>query len=126
MVTEGTGMFLDIEDRAGIGLSEPFRPARFSGDWNVTGRLIHGPVRDFNLMVARSFARSSLTVEGISGRQIFPPNDIRLIHALGGEITANGHIVAAGETIVADRGETIETRPLAESAKLAVCRISPL
>src|SRR3954453_19828990 len=39
MMIEGSGMFLDVEGGAGIDLSEPLRPARISGDWNVSGRL---------------------------------------------------------------------------------------
>src|SRR5947209_7321114 len=58
MVIEGAGMTLEVEDHGEIDLSRPFLPMSFSGDRDVQGRLNHGPVRDFNLIVARSFAQS--------------------------------------------------------------------
>ena len=127
MVIEGAGMVLDIEGRGEIDLSRPFLPMSFSGDWEVRGRLALGPVRDFNLMVLRSFARSAMSVEMVAARRLFSPDGVtRLIHVLEDEITANGHIVAAGETITLEKDEAAEMKPLGRPARLAVCRIWPL
>jgi environmental stress-induced protein Ves len=127
MVIAGAGMMLDAEDQGEIDLSVPFRPMRFSGDLAVHGRLNRGPVRDFNLMVARSFGQSELTAQDLVARKAFlPDGSIRLIHLLEGEVTANGHVVASGDTIVIDGNEAVEVKPLGQSARLAVCRISPL
>jgi hypothetical protein len=126
MVIEGDGMVLDAEDDGVIDLTKIFHPESFSGDWNVEGKLVGGPVRDFNFIVARSFAHSALRVECLSGRTIFQPNgDTRIIHVLDGEITANGHVVAVGETLVIGRDEAVEAKPLGDPAQLTVCRLTP-
>jgi environmental stress-induced protein Ves len=126
MMIEGQGIALDIEGAREIDLSKPFRPASFSGDWNVQGKLIHGPVRDFNLIVQRSFARSALTVDEIATRKVLPLDGaIRIIHLLDGEVVTGGHVVAARETMVIDKDEAVDMKPLGPSAKLAICRIHP-
>src|SRR5262245_25655774 len=57
MLIAGQGMVLEAGEHGLIDLSQPFAPVSFSGDWDVHGYLASGPVRDFNLMVAQSFAR---------------------------------------------------------------------
>lgn len=126
MVIEGAGMFLDADVHGTIDLTEPFVPASFSGDWGIEGTLVQGPVRDFNLMVARSFGKSALTTEMLVERRLITGNsDVRIAYVLDGEGLANGHVVAAGDTITVDRGEVLEISPLGEGLRLAVCRITP-
>ena len=68
MLLAGAGMTLDCGAHGRIELRR-FEPQRFSGDWAVHGMLVGGPVRDFNLMVDRARATSSLVVESIAGGQ---------------------------------------------------------
>lgn len=51
----GAGMELDFSGAAPAQrLTLPGHAARFSGDWRARARLLAGPVRDFNVMSARS------------------------------------------------------------------------
>jgi environmental stress-induced protein Ves len=54
VVAKGAGMELDFaEASAPLRLTGPGSGALFSGDWATRGRLLDGPVRDFNVMSAR-------------------------------------------------------------------------
>ncbi|HEX4300316.1 MAG TPA: HutD family protein [Gammaproteobacteria bacterium] len=54
VVTRGEGMELTFDGAAAPQrLAGPGHAASFSGDWATRGRLLGGPVRDFNVMSAR-------------------------------------------------------------------------
>jgi uncharacterized protein len=127
MVIEGEGMVLQAEGGREIELSTAFAPTSFSGDLDVHSRLIRGPVRDFNLIVARCFGKSELAVDEIAARKAYPPEGaIRVIHVFDGEVLANGHVIATDETIIIGEDEALDVKPLGPPARLAVCRISPV
>lgn len=55
VVAQGAGMELDFDNAsAPLRLAGPGQMACFSGDWLTRGRLLDGPVRDFNVMSART------------------------------------------------------------------------
>jgi len=125
MTIAGKGMSLDAGDHGTIDLSEPFKPRQFSGDWEVYGRLIDGAVRDFNLMVARNAAQGSLTVESLSRKTTLrSPEAALLIYILEGDGIVEGRIVAEGDTLILDRGESIAMSPGGESIRLAIASIA--
>lgn len=124
MLLEGKGMRLDIEEAAAIDLSIPCRPAAFSGDWTVTGTLVDGPVRDFNLMIARQFARGSLLCQRLSAPlPLTGDGTTRLIHSIDGEFSIGGHVLGAGETAILDEMESAVLTPLASEILIAICAI---
>ena len=54
VVLQGEGMELSFDGAsAPVRLTGPGTGAAFSGDWRTHGRLLDGPVRDFNVMTAR-------------------------------------------------------------------------
>lgn len=127
MLIEGSGMTLDAGGDGRIVLDRKFQPQRFSGDWTVKGSLRDGPVRDFNLMVWRSFANSRLTVLEIKGRHEFGESGATtLIHVLQGELLARSHVVAISDTLVFEAGERAGIEPLGAPALIAVAEIIPL
>ena len=112
MIVEGKGMTLSCGSHGDLELA-PFSPRLFSGDWDVYGELDGGPVRDFNWIVDRARARSSLEV-----RVIDAPTPVRVprgstcvMHVFSGALREAG----AGETIVA-----VEDLELAPSAPARV------
>ncbi len=96
MLLEGAGMTLDCQAHGPIDLTVPLVPCSFSGDWDVTGSLVAGAVRDFNLIVDRARADSSLEVRALATMETLavPPGAICIVHVLEG--------ADAGDTIVAD------------------------
>lgn len=106
MVLEGKGMRLDCGAHGMLDL-EPLAPRFFSGDWDVTGTLVEGPVRDFNLIVDRSRMRSSLEVVSNGGRI---QADVCILHILAGP--------DAGDTLIEEGELVIPTGVTAASARL--------
>lgn len=87
MVVEGKGMELNIAGMGTRRLDSPFEPLFFPGDAKTDCRLIEGPIRDFNLMVARSYGSGALRVMHLApgAPQPFAEN-IAALHVLRGRI----------------------------------------
>jgi environmental stress-induced protein Ves len=123
MLLDGQGMRLASEENGAIDLIR-YRPAAFSGDWTVTGKLIDGPVRDFNLMVARSFGRGSLACQKLTTPlPLIGDGSTRLIHAIDGELSLGGHIIGSGETVILAETEGGVVSPLDAGTLVALCTI---
>lgn len=123
MLLEGQGMRLETEANGVIDLA-PFRPAAFSGDWAVSGRLADGPVRDFNLMVARRFGQGTLACQKLTAPlPLTGDGAVRLIHAIDGEVALGGHVIGAGETVILETMEGGVLSPLEAEALFALCVI---
>jgi environmental stress-induced protein Ves len=123
MLLEGEGMRLETEESGVIDLAL-YRPAAFSGDWTVSGKLIDGPVRDFNLMVARRFGRGSLACQKLTAPlPLAGDGSVRLIHAIEGELSLGGHIIGEGETVILSGTENGVLSPLEAEAVFALCTI---
>jgi environmental stress-induced protein Ves len=90
MILSGEGMRLDCGVHGAIDLA-PREPRTFSGDWDVRGVLRRGPVRDFNLILARGRMRGSIAFVSAPG---VAHADICILHMLSGE--------GMGDTLVAD------------------------
>ncbi|WP_119392289.1 HutD/Ves family protein [Taklimakanibacter lacteus] len=124
MLLEGKGMRLHAEEAGVIDLAVPYRPASFSGDWAVSGALIDGPVKDFNLMVARQSGRGALACQELSAPlPLTGDGSTRLIHSIDGEFSVGGHLLASGETVILDGLESAVLAPLASTVLIALCSI---
>lgn len=120
MLLEGAGMTLDCGTRGLIEL-RPFEPRAFSGDWEVRGRLARGAVRDFNLMVDRARATSTLDVRVVSG-----PEEIAcdrgntcVVYVIDGSLAS----ASEGETLVAEGPIELVPRTV---ARVAIAHIAPI
>ncbi|HEY7006999.1 MAG TPA: HutD family protein, partial [Sphingomicrobium sp.] len=84
----GRGMELAVGGRPPHRIDRPFEPFVFSGDEPTACRLLDGPIRDFNLMVARTSARSHLEVRHLEGasRLHAPLSGDVIIHCFHGAI----------------------------------------
>lgn len=97
MVLEGHGMRLDCGAHGAIELA-PLVPRAFSGDWDVSGTLHDGPVRDFNVILDRAALRGSLEVVRTAG---VIRADICILHILTGP-DAGDTLVAEGQLEIPD------------------------
>jgi len=100
MVISGKGMELTIDGLGTKRLDRPFEHLFFPGDATTDCRLIDGPIRDFNFMIARSFGKGTLEVLRLTAGMAAPLS----------EITAAIHVLAGGIEI-----ETNDIRQLAAS-----------
>ncbi|MBX3228668.1 MAG: HutD family protein [Labilithrix sp.] len=116
VLLDGAGMTLDAGAHGRIELARHV-PRTFSGDWEVTGSLKNGPVRDFNLIVDRARATAELDVRTVTqATTVRAP--VCIAHVLAGTLVD----APEGSTLV-DAGE-LRFVP-AESAIVVVARITP-
>lgn len=121
MLLEGAGMTLDCREHGTVDLTKPFMPRSFSGDWDVSGALVNGPVRDFNLIVDRARVAATLTPRVLSGAESVEVGDgeVYLVHVIAGTLTT----ATAGDTLVADRA--FELDPGSSETRVAIARVMP-
>ena len=108
MVIEGKGMELRISDLGTRSVERPFEPLAFSGDAETDCRLINGPIRDFNFMVARDHAQGDLQIVALSAgetRSLDPA--IAALHVLDGAVELQGTLLATGDSWVAATAEPL-------------------
>ena len=127
MVIEGKGMDLTVDGQH-HRLDELFQPFAFSGDAKTECHLIEGAIRDFNLMVARSYGSNLLRVLHLAPGvpQPFLEN-VAALHVLRGQIELESgtvHFLSAGDSWIAVTYGGATARALAP-AVLAIIAIEP-
>jgi uncharacterized protein len=100
VMLSGAGMKLDCGVQGLIELRTAFAPRSFSGDWDVLASLVAGPVRDFNVIVDRTRASSSLTVHLLDATETLAcvAGTVCIVHVISGALAG----FAQGDTIVTD------------------------
>jgi environmental stress-induced protein Ves len=107
MVISGNGMYLAIDGLGTKRLDRPFEPLFFAGDAKTNCRLIDGPIRDFNFMIARSFGKGALQVLPLTAGMAAPlDEDTAAIHVFVGGVKIESDDIqqlAASDTWIADQ-----------------------
>ncbi|MBL8937519.1 MAG: HutD family protein [Archangium sp.] len=116
VVIAGAGMTLTLDGRT-VPL-ELHRPVFFSGDAAAAGTLLDGPVRDFNLMVDRARAASSLSCVLATAPLALAcaSGETVIVHVLSGALDE----AAAGDTLVLDAPQVVHPRG---EARLLIGRV---
>lgn len=124
MLLEGNGMRLEAAGTSVLDLTLPYRPASFSGDQTMFGKLSDGPVRDFNLMVARKSGHGRLDyLEITETLPLASDGSTRLVYCIDGEFSTGGHVLASGETLILEDTESATLSALTAGARIALCTI---
>lgn len=102
---DGEGILLEDPARGTATILRPLEVARFDGDRTTIGRLLGGPIRDFNVMTRRGAALAKATVErGTAFEGGAGDSTVRLFHGVAGTATARCEgrefALAAGETLL--------------------------
>lgn len=71
---EGIGMELRFEDAETVRLDHRLRFVPFPGEAQVFGKLIAGPVRDFNVITRRDACRAEVIYRPLVGPMVFLPD----------------------------------------------------
>jgi uncharacterized protein len=119
MLVDGAGMTLDCGEHGRIDLTARYEPRTFSGDWEVHGKLTAGAVRDFNLIVDRARATSSLEVRVLDApeRLTATRGTTCFLHLLEGSLD----VAREGDTLVIDTPLELVPR---SSARVVIGRIA--
>ncbi|MGC1549584.1 MAG: HutD family protein [Rhodanobacter sp.] len=92
----GAGFTMTLDDGRVHALHTPFEPFMFPGEAQVAVALVHGPTRDFNLMVRRAHARGELHVQRTPGTCLLDPATV-LVYAAHGTIDTTDGTLHAGD-----------------------------
>jgi environmental stress-induced protein Ves len=68
---DGVGMRIDIEGAESLLLEQRLRFHRFAGEASASGRLVSGPVRDFNVIVRRAAVEAEVLHRPLVGPMVF-------------------------------------------------------
>lgn len=114
LLLDGRGMMLHNPDGSVHALTTPFRPWRMRGDEPVRAWLLNGSARDFNVMVRRGHAESSVEVwqtevalPEVSGDAVFfcPRGSFRISVEGGEDVVLSAgcafHVRGAGAALLA-------------------------
>lgn len=83
----GDGLRLRFDDGEAIELLPPYGHARFAGERGLTGELLAGPTRDFNLMWRRDRFEAELWRRPLVGAMVIfaEPRSCWVVHLLAGQ-----------------------------------------
>jgi len=114
---EGNGMQLDFDAAPAERLEQRLRFVTFSGDWRASGRLLSGPVRDFNVIVRRDAVRADVLYRPLVGPMVFFPEagTTWFVYLAGGQALLKN----AGATLEAGDALLLESDASTHSAVLS-------
>jgi environmental stress-induced protein Ves len=124
MVVEGKGMELTISGQGTKRIENLFEPLAFSGDAETTCKLINGPIRDFNLMVARAYAQGALEIVSLAAGEAKELPRITALHVLDGSAEFGGDLLATGDTWIAENAAPL-TISTSRPSRLALVTLQP-
>ena len=107
MVISGKGMELTIDGLGTKRLDRPFEHLFFPGDATTDCRLIDGPIRDFNFMIARSFGEGTLQVLQLTAGMAAPLGEnTAAVYVLAGSVEIESNDIrqlTTGDTWIAEQ-----------------------
>lgn len=105
LVAEGAGMELNCDAAPPQRLAELHKPFSFKGEWQTYCRLLDGPVRDFNVMTARSkYTHTCKVIASSIALDWQPHKETVLVYCFEGRVVLKG--TSGGQTEL-DRGHTL-------------------
>ncbi|HST27466.1 MAG TPA: HutD family protein [Rudaea sp.] len=101
---EGVGMELRYDAAETLRLDQRLRFVPFAGEAPVFGKLLAGPVRDFNVMTRRERCRAEILVRPLVGPMVFFPDVTWFVYLAGGTANVKGAgsaaAIAVGEAVL--------------------------
>lgn len=126
MALSGAGMMLDCGAHGEIAVTPALVPKIFNGDWTTSARLLDGPVQDYNLMVERSYARSSLDCLRLDSPISLDGSGLCFVTVLAGKAHIAALAIEEMDSVLCDEPCRLSPVNGAAQAIVAVCRIHPL
>jgi len=127
---EGAGMQLDVDGEQGVRLDQRLRFHTFSGDRAAHGRLLSGPVRDFNVIVRRARAQAEVLYRPLVGPMVFLPEAAAtwLIYLVGGQATVKqGELdLAQGDTLLIEPEVPAQNVVLTGGGEVILVKLRPV
>ena len=124
---DGNGMQLDFDAAPAERLDQRLRFLKFSGDWQTRGRLISGPVRDFNVIVRRAAFSAEVLYRPLVGPMVFfsEADTTWFLYLVGGQATLKNHAVQveSGEALLLEPDGANQNAVLSGGGELVLVKL---
>ena len=128
---EGVGMELSFDQAPSAALRERLHFANFAGEWQTHGRLLAGPVRDFNIIARRDAVQVDMLRRPLVGPMVFLPDAAAtwFVYLASGnaevKIGDDRHALDAGESLLLEPGAATQRVVLNGGGELLLAKFTP-
>jgi environmental stress-induced protein Ves len=124
----GAGMEIQFDEAEPIRLDQRLRFFPFAGEWHAHGRLIGGPVRDFNVIVRREAFRAEVLYRPLVGPMVFLPEAATtwFVYLAGGRAALKDVPDAdleAGDSLLLEPGAGVRNRVLSGGGEVVLVKL---
>ena len=128
---DGIGMELQFEGDEAVRLDQRLRFFRFAGEKNVFGRLLSGPVRDFNVIARRDLVGVEALHRPLVGPMVFLPEATTtwFVHLVAGQAALKGPestALEAGDSLLLEPDPARRNRVLSGGGELVLVKLTQL
>ena len=127
-VIDGPGMEIAFAEAEPIRLDQRLKFAAFAGEWNAHGRLLGGPVRDFNIIVRRAAFRADVLHRPLVGPMVFLPEPATWFVWLAAgraELKDTGEAeLAAGDSLLIEPNDPSRNRVLSGGGEVVLVKLT--
>ena len=128
---EGVGMELSFDRAPSAELRERLHFVDFAGEWQTHGRLLAGPVRDFNIIARRHAVHAEVLRRPLVGPVVFLPeaSTTWFVYLASGnaevKIGDDRHTLDAGESLLLEPGAATHRVVLNGGGELLLAKFTP-
>lgn len=127
---EGTGMELRFDDDESVRLDQRLRFVLFAGEARTFGKLIAGPVRDFNVIVRRDAVAADVLHRPLVGPMLFMPDaSTWFVYLVAGNaecrIGSARHSLSAGDSLLLEPDAGTDNAVLRGGGELVLMKFVP-
>ena len=128
---DGIGMELSFDSAEAVRVEHRLRFVQFAGEWQTYGKLLSGPVRDFNVIVRRDAFRAEVLHRPLVGPMVFLPENATWFAYLAGgraEVKLAGNVqeLAMGESLLLTPDAEHERVVLSGGGELLLVKLIPV
>jgi len=125
---DGAGMEIEFEQAEAIRLDQRLRFFAFAGERHARGRLLGGPVRDFNVIVRRDTFRAEVLYRPLVGPMVFLPEAVTtwFVYLAGGRAELKdvpGMELGAGDSLLLEAGDGARNRVLSGGGEVVLVKL---
>ena len=125
---DGAGMEIEFAEAAAIRLDHRLRFLAFAGEWHAHGRLLGGPVRDFNVIARRDACKAEIFCRPLVGPMVFLPDAAAtwFVYLAGGRAELKdvpGMELDAGDSLLLESGDGARNRVLSGGGEVVLVKL---
>jgi environmental stress-induced protein Ves len=124
----GAGMEIEFEEAETVRLDQRLRFFPFAGEWHARGRLLGGPVRDFNVIARRDTFRAEVLYRPLVGPMVFLPEAATtwFVYLAGGRAALQDvpdTDLEVGDSLLLEPGDAVRNRVLSGGGEVVLVKL---